>query len=224
MAAKSSAATRASGRCAGRGGDGPGADRAQAVLDRPHRIRDGAVGGVTFYVNLQERKRLAELDLKRDELYAKRRAYLKAQAAGGGVAPTVGSLPMTTADMAPVAVETGVGESNLTESEPFRFEFPPPVVALTGISVAIALGLVRWLGGARTSHWDGRCRLRRADRLCGRRSAAQNRGGRVVAYDAALYRDVNVGGHSGCVCLNHLRSPGVPSEITRLLSSLDPQH
>ena len=109
------------------------------------------VGGVTFYVNLQERKRLAELDLKRDELYAKRRAYLKAQAAGGGAAPTVGSLPTTTADVAPIAVETGVDDSDLIEREPFRFDFPLSVVGVTATCVAIALGLVRWLGGAQVT-------------------------------------------------------------------------
>ena len=91
---------------------------------------------------------MAELDEKRDELYAKRRAYLKAQAAGGGAVPTVGSLPTTTADVTPAAVEAGVDDSDLTGSEPFRFEFPLSVVAVTATGVAIALGLVRWLGGA----------------------------------------------------------------------------
>jgi hypothetical protein len=53
--------------------------------------------------------------------------------------------------VAPAAIETGVDDSDLTESEPFRFAFPLSVVAVTATSVAIALGLVRWLGGAQVT-------------------------------------------------------------------------
>jgi hypothetical protein len=105
------------------------------------------IGGVYFYVSAQERKRHAELDRKRDELYAKRREHFAARAPGAHPVASILSPPVKSVAVGPPVEDEANDETKLNVRDPFRFQVSPRALLITVTCVVIALGLVRWLGG-----------------------------------------------------------------------------
>lgn len=103
------------------------------------------VGGLYFYLTLQERQRQAELDRQRDELYAKRRKHFAARAPGA--LPD----PESSISAAATAVEQSFADDDHQEPtaarEPFRLQFSLRSVAVIIAILAAVLGMTRWLGG-----------------------------------------------------------------------------
>lgn len=98
-----------------------------------------AVGGITIYLQWQEKKRLAEADARRQRMYAERRAAMDRARSPGGApsAPPPAPLP-------PDELET---VRSTVERKPYRFRFSLAQFMVAVTCAALILGFVTLLGG-----------------------------------------------------------------------------
>ncbi len=103
----------------------------------------GSVAGLYFYLQWEERKQQAEAHQKREELYAKRRQQLLANAGGVQHEP----VEALSGSVALPSNETDEIWREAATPEPFRFRFSMRSLIIAMTVAAVSLGMIRVLGG-----------------------------------------------------------------------------
>jgi len=102
-----------------------------------------AVFALYSYIKWEENKHQLEAERKREELYARRRAQLRAK----GVIQSRGG-PEPEEEFTPVMPPPSVFDEPAPPPEPFRIQFSMQTLLIAMTGAAITLGLIRVLGGA----------------------------------------------------------------------------
>lgn len=102
-----------------------------------------SVAALYGYLQWQERKYQAKADLRREAIYARRRAQLAAEKAGHVVGADLPELP----EIEPPPDEAEKPSAEPAPIEPFRFQLSVREVLILMAIAAVSLGTVRYFGG-----------------------------------------------------------------------------
>ncbi|HEX3601763.1 MAG TPA: hypothetical protein VHU84_16535 [Lacipirellulaceae bacterium] len=102
-----------------------------------------AVAALYGYLQWEERKHQAKADLRREAIYARRRAQLAAEKAGHVVGADLPELP----EIEPPPDETEEPSAEPAPIEPFRFQLSVRELLILMAIAAVSLGAIRYFGG-----------------------------------------------------------------------------
>jgi hypothetical protein len=107
----------------------------------------GAIFGLYFYLNWQDRKQQTEAEARREQLYAKRRERLQTKGTATAHDEPLAPIELTPPPAAPPSSEAADMWDAAPESEPFSLRFSLRSLMIAFTVAAVSLGMIHFIGG-----------------------------------------------------------------------------
>ena len=107
----------------------------------------GSMAGLYFYLNWEDRKQQAEAEVKRQELYAKRRKQMQSMGKSPASAEPIAPIELTPPTVASSPSEPVDMWEAEPEPEPISFNFSLRSLMIAMTVAAVSLGMIHYLGG-----------------------------------------------------------------------------